>query len=197
MEQNTVEQMEQDILALNLSAPRVTLAHVTEMMKHVTYEAHRVPGTNTTQVTAHLHGFTLATGETSCVQDENFNADLGLKYARENAVKLAQAKLYELEGWRLFCNTKGKPKAVPLAKGSTWELNDLEKFQMFRYACHKAVHATPMTRGDYNDYRGWEIPADENPADPGYLVIYNKDTADHYESWSPEKQFDDGYLLID
>ncbi len=30
--------------------------------------------------------------------------------------------------------------------------------------CH-IVKATPMTRGDYNKHRGWEIPANENPAD--------------------------------
>ena len=29
------------------------------------------------------------------------------------------------------------------------------------YQCHKQVHAEPMTRGEYNIYRGWPIPADE------------------------------------
>lgn len=65
-----------------------------------------------------------------------------------------------------------------------------------KYQCHKTVHATPMTRGVYNFYRGWEIPADEDPADPGYLVVYDKDGPDHYESWSPKKVFDDGYAEI-
>ena len=64
------------------------------------------------------------------------------------------------------------------------------------YQSHKRVHATPMTRGDYNDYRGWTIPEDEDPKDDGYLVVYNKDTPDHYESWSPKKQFDEGYTEI-
>lgn len=65
--------------------------------------------------------------------------------------------------------------------------------ELKQYQSHKVVHARPMTRGDYNDYRGWQIPAGENPKDPGYLVIYNKDTVDHYESWSPKHVFDDGY----
>ena len=64
------------------------------------------------------------------------------------------------------------------------------------YRSHKQVHAEPMARGDYNDYKGWKIPADENPDDEGYLVIYNRGTEDHYESWSPKHIFDDGYTEI-
>ncbi len=61
------------------------------------------------------------------------------------------------------------------------------------YKCHKQVHAKPMTRGDYNNYKGWTIPADEDPNDDGYLVVYNRGSNDHYESWSPKHIFDDGY----
>lgn len=50
-----------------------------------------------------------------------------------------------------------------------------------------------MTRGEYNEYRGWTIPADENPDDNGYLVKYS----DGYESWSPEKQFNETYRECD
>lgn len=64
------------------------------------------------------------------------------------------------------------------------------------YQSHKRVHAKPMTRGVYNRYRGWTLPEDESPHDPGYLVIYNMDTADHYESWSPKHVFDDGYTEV-
>lgn len=46
-----------------------------------------------------------------------------------------------------------------------------------------------MTRGEYNEYRGWTIPADENPDDNGYLIKHS----DGYESWSPEKQFNEAY----
>ncbi|MFV0357731.1 MAG: hypothetical protein ACK5LG_21895 [Bacteroides thetaiotaomicron] len=67
---------------------------------------------------------------------------------------------------------------------------------MKKYKCHKEVHATPMTRGAYNLYRGWEIPADEDPSDAGYLVVYDKDTPGHYESWSPKDKFDAGYTEL-
>lgn len=58
---------------------------------------------------------------------------------------------------------------------------------MEKYIGVKIVEAAPFTRGDYNNYKGWTIPEDENPADEGYLVRY----PDRYESWCPKKQFDD------
>lgn len=67
---------------------------------------------------------------------------------------------------------------------------------LVKYKCHKEVHAEPMTRGEYNKYRGWQIPANENPEEDGYLVVYNKETADHHESWSPKHVFDDGYSIV-
>ena len=60
---------------------------------------------------------------------------------------------------------------------------------MKQYIGTKLVLAKPMTRGEYNQYRGWTIPADENAADEGYLVQY----PDNYESWSPKAVFDDAY----
>ena len=58
--------------------------------------------------------------------------------------------------------------------------------------CH-IVEAEPMTRGDYNKHRGWEIPANENPADEGYHVVY----PDGYESWCPKAQFEAAGRPID
>lgn len=60
---------------------------------------------------------------------------------------------------------------------------------MQKYVGTKQIEARPMTREEYNNYRGWSIPADENPSDKGYLVRYS----DGYESWSPEKQFNEAY----
>lgn len=65
-----------------------------------------------------------------------------------------------------------------------------------RYKCHKIVSAKPMTRGAYNTFRGWTIPSDENPGDPGFLVVYGEGTPDEYVSWSPQKQFRVGYSLL-
>lgn len=60
---------------------------------------------------------------------------------------------------------------------------------MKKYIGTKIIEATEMTRGEYNRYRGWKIPGNENPADAGYLVKYQ----DGYESWSPKNVFDESY----
>ena len=67
------------------------------------------------------------------------------------------------------------------------------------YEGTKRVRVKPMNRGDYNSYRGWEVPADENPADEGYLVEYvdggKSNPAAHagYISWSPKDVFERAY----
>lgn len=63
---------------------------------------------------------------------------------------------------------------------------------MKTYIGTKIIKAKPMTRGDYNKHRGWEIPADENPDDEGYLVQYDND----YVSWSPKDVFETAYRPV-
>ena len=60
---------------------------------------------------------------------------------------------------------------------------------MFSYIGTKIIDAEPMCRGDYNNYRCWSTPENENPDDFGYFIRY----PDGYESWSPKKQFEDAY----
>lgn len=62
--------------------------------------------------------------------------------------------------------------------------------------CHKQVHYLPMNWEDYNKFRGWQVPDDENPRDEGYLVVYAKGTEDEYISWSPKDVFNSGYAPI-
>ncbi len=70
---------------------------------------------------------------------------------------------------------------------------------MKTFKSHKLVTATPMNRLDYNIYRGWELPSNENGSDEGYLVEYldggesNHPEHKGYISWSPKAQFDNGY----
>lgn len=64
---------------------------------------------------------------------------------------------------------------------------------MKTYIGTKIIDAEPMTRGDYNKYRGWTIPRDENTEDEGYLVKY----PDGYISWSPKKSFEEAYRECD
>lgn len=60
---------------------------------------------------------------------------------------------------------------------------------MERFIGTKVVHAKLMNRGDYNKFKGWIIPVDENPSDEGYLVEYE----DGYLSWSPKFTFEQSY----
>ena len=63
----------------------------------------------------------------------------------------------------------------------------------------KLIHAIPMTRGEYNEYRGWNQPSDEDPEEPGFLVEYvdggdsNHPNHEGYISWSPEHVFKSAY----
>ena len=70
---------------------------------------------------------------------------------------------------------------------------------MNRYLGVKQINAKAMTREEYNELRGWTVPADENPDDEGYLVEYvdggkpcHPDFAG-YISWSPKDVFERAY----
>jgi len=52
--------------------------------------------------------------------------------------------------------------------------------EMQQYIGSKIILAKPMNRKDYNDYRGWVLPENENPEDEGFLVEYtNSPNANH------------------
>lgn len=67
------------------------------------------------------------------------------------------------------------------------------------YTGTKSLLAWPATRGEYNAYRGWTIPANENAEDRGYLVEYldggapNHPNHNGYISWSPADVFEQAY----
>lgn len=72
----------------------------------------------------------------------------------------------------------------------------------FEYEGTKRLFAWPMTRGEYNLYRGWELPSDEDGSEDGYLVEYldggkaNDDRHQGYISWSPKDVFDRHYHKV-
>lgn len=65
------------------------------------------------------------------------------------------------------------------------------QLELAKYIGTKLIKAKPMTRGEYNKYRGWTIPEDENPDDDGYLIVYVDSY--NYESWSPKDVFERVY----
>ena len=71
---------------------------------------------------------------------------------------------------------------------------------MKKFIGTKTIYAKPMTRAEYNDYRGWALPADEDGNDEGYLVEYvgggkpnMPEKHKGYVSWSPNDVFEAAY----
>jgi|GEM_PF-1529397 len=67
--------------------------------------------------------------------------------------------------------------------------------ELKRYNALKKVQAKPMNRQEYNDLRGWDLPADEDGSDDGYLTVDinaepNLAGYDGYVSWTPKAMFE-------
>lgn len=103
----TDQQLEQEIQAKGLTAPRVTPTDIeAEIVDEVYFTAADAIGHSEVRCQAlHLltfcvlvlkNGFTV-TGESACASPENFNAEIGRKIAREKAID----KLWPLLGFRL------------------------------------------------------------------------------------------------
>jgi hypothetical protein len=73
---------------------------------------------------------------------------------------------------------------------------------MKQYIGAKQINAMPMTRSDYNDFRNWILPDDEDGNDEGYLVEYidggqrNTEAYKGYVSWSPKDVFERSYREV-
>lgn len=67
------------------------------------------------------------------------------------------------------------------------------------YVGTRVVRPTPMTRGEYNAFRGWTVPENENPNDAGYMLtalnigISNILDQDKYVNWLPAAIFERSY----
>ena len=74
---------------------------------------------------------------------------------------------------------------------------------MKKYIGTKEINAILMNRQEYNDFRGWELPDDEDGTDEGYLVEYvdggkaNTPQYNGYVSWSPKDVFERAYKSIE
>jgi hypothetical protein len=88
-------QVENEIIAKGLTAPRVTIEAVNSRIRSADF--HVFPGSQLTVCCLTLvNGFTV-TGESACASPENFNAELGRKIAYDNA----RNKIWMLEGYLL------------------------------------------------------------------------------------------------
>jgi len=96
--------VEQQIQTKGLSAPRITPDQIDAMMHRVLFAGGQVPGTTTTIMHAFLDSvFYLGTAHSACVSPENFDEELGVQIAQRKLQALVRDKLWELEGFRLYC----------------------------------------------------------------------------------------------
>lgn len=162
--------LEQEIKDKGLVAPRLTPQLIDEAIKGEAY--YIFPQTTTTVCLLTLRNGYTTIGESACASPENFDIEIGKKLAKENA----RNKIWSLEGYRGECLT------------------------MKNYIGTKLVNAKPMNRLEYNEFRGLNLPKNENGSDEGYLVEYcdggksNHPNFIGYISWSPKEQFDNAYI---
>jgi len=177
-----------DAAAAVAVAPRVTLADLEAKIDREQY--HVFDDVLTICVLTTTNGFTV-TGESACASPANFNEELGRKFARERAV----SKLWGFEGYLLRERLAAEDALIAGALVKP-------RADMPAYIGTKVINARPMLRGDYVSFRGWEMPADEDPSDAGYLVEYtdkldgNVEGFAGYISWSPADVFERAYKRI-
>ena len=147
-QQHLDAEMERDIQALELTAPRVTPEQIDALMRGVRYEVQVVPGTTTTLATAiAANGFTLAIGMTACADPANFNAEFGAKYA--------------IKG----CRSQGPPRAVEAGRLAA-QVPFSESLAIDGNPCPRcAGFLCPAPAGRfYRAFPAWAaIPPTENP----------------------------------
>lgn len=120
----------------------------------------------------------------------------------QRIMAITKTKLQEAFSW--FVRAVAQPLDVyelfieqpvkPVPSGAITELGDVTF-----HVGHKEIFAVPMTRGEYNLYRNWELPANEDGEDEGFLVEYldggasNVEGHSGYVSWSPKEVFIKAY----
>lgn len=189
---NEEERLEKEIQMRGLTAPRVTPSDVVLAIKGEEFIV--FPGSCTTVCELTLANGFRVTGTSACASPANFDTDIGRDIARRNA----RDKVWELLGFEL------KSKLAIIQKSAPLPLND--PFRMLgetkTYLGTKVISAVPMNRLDYNVFRGWELPKDENGEDEGYIVMYadggkpNVPGFSGYISWSPQDVFEKSYQLV-
>ena len=88
-------QIENEIQEKGLTAPRITPEHIDSVIVGEDYLV--FPGTTLTVCCLKLANGFAVTGESACASPENFDAELGRKIARRQAVD----KIWALEGYAL------------------------------------------------------------------------------------------------
>jgi len=101
---------------------------------------------------------------------------LGLKSVNPNHLQR-----YFSQGWVNGCYKHLEPTGIYHLKSTQGN-----QMKMKYYVGTTGLMAKPMTLGEYNLYRGWGMPSNENPTDEGYLLIREIGT----KTWCPKSSFE-------
>jgi hypothetical protein len=81
---------------------KVEFNHVQSMIDSLTFQFARIGDSTTTVCEAFLpNGFSVGSGKSACVDPNNFDFELGCKYAKENSITEAKNTIWQLEGYLL------------------------------------------------------------------------------------------------
>lgn len=70
-------------------------------------------------------------------------------------------------------------------------MSNLKHFQ-----CHRKVHATSMTLGEFSKATGRNFGDSVSPEAEGYMVVYNYGSDTEYRSWSPKAEFEANFSEV-
>ncbi|RMO79772.1 hypothetical protein ALQ33_200023 [Pseudomonas syringae pv. philadelphi] len=97
--------LEQQIIGLGLTAPRITPEQIDAMVEKLSFHTYVIPGTTTTVASAiDPQGFVVALGTAAAVSAANFNESIGRNHSITKAKAAARDELWKLEGYRLSKN---------------------------------------------------------------------------------------------
>lgn len=81
---------------------KVEYKDIQDMVESLEFKYAIIEDTTTTVCKAVLpNGFTVGSGESACIDPNNFDIELGRKYAKERAIADATNELWKLEGYLL------------------------------------------------------------------------------------------------
>ncbi len=184
--------IEQELVAKGLTAPRITPIDVT--MNIVGESYHVFPGSLTTICELTLKNGFRVVGMSACASPLNFDADVGKRIAYEDA----RRQVWGYMGYELKSKLALVAGVTSLKKDDALHILGEPK----TYVGTKVVYAMPMNRLEYNQLRGWELPANENGDDECYLIQYadggksNMPGFSGYLSWSPRDVFEKAYQRV-
>lgn len=95
--------------------------------------------------------------------------------------------------------TDSKKQQVESGQLTDFGLNPRNPKNFKTYIGTKEITAMPLTKEQYNYFRGYKNPVNEDPKEKGYLVQYldggkpNHPDIPNYVSWSPVHVFDKAY----